>query len=133
MNNWLIALLTPFRQPAASAARPVRMQPPTRPVAPAHAGEARSAPVAAPASDLDQGLFVWLLAQPVDPAAALAAAERLQLIQNATSLGAVESLIEHRESVEGPGSPTPANLLRLSVGLEDCEDLMADLAQALDG
>jgi len=66
-------------------------------------------------------------------AAALAAAERLQLIQNATSLGAVESLIEHRESVEGPGSPTPANLLRLSVGLEDCEDLMADLAQALDG
>jgi len=104
MNNWLIALLTPFRQPAASAARPVRMQPPTRPVAPAHAGEARSAPVAAPASDLDQGLFVWLLAQPVDPAAALAAAERQTLAQldRATSDTSVQSALLPRAAAVVP-------------------------------
>jgi cystathionine gamma-synthase len=46
-------------------------------------------------------------------------------------LGGVESLIEHRASVEGPTSKTPANLLRVSVGLEHPDDLIADLAQAL--
>ena len=66
-------------------------------------------------------------------AAALACAGRLRLFRNATSLGSTESLVEHRASVEGPGSPTPPNLLRLSVGLEHPEDLVADLAQALDG
>ncbi len=65
-------------------------------------------------------------------AGAMAAAARLKLITRATSLGGVESLIEHRASVEGADSPTPQNLLRLSVGLEHVSDLIDDLAQALD-
>jgi cystathionine gamma-synthase len=64
--------------------------------------------------------------------AAVATAAAVRLWKRATSLGGVESLIEHRASVEGPGSPCPADLLRLSVGLEDPDDLMNDLAQALD-
>jgi cystathionine gamma-synthase len=56
---------------------------------------------------------------------------KLQLFTTATSLGGVESLIEHRKSVEGSTSPTPDNLLRVSVGLENIEDLIADWAQAL--
>jgi cystathionine gamma-synthase len=66
-------------------------------------------------------------------AAALACAGRLRLFTNATSLGSTESLVEHRASLEGPGSPTPPGLLRLSVGLEHPDDLVSDLAQALDG
>ncbi|CAN5783101.1 cystathionine gamma-synthase [soil metagenome] len=62
---------------------------------------------------------------------ALAVANKVKLFTQATSLGGVESLIEHRYSVEGPTSRTPANLLRISVGLEHAEDLIADLAQAL--
>jgi cystathionine gamma-synthase len=62
---------------------------------------------------------------------ALRVASSLRLFVNATSLGGYESLVEHRESVEGPGSPTPANLLRLSVGLEHVDDLIADWAAAL--
>jgi cystathionine gamma-synthase len=58
-------------------------------------------------------------------------AARTKLFIRATSLGGVESLIEHRASVEGPHTVTPDNLLRVSVGLENCEDLMADLDQAL--
>ncbi|MBP7002525.1 PLP-dependent aspartate aminotransferase family protein [Amaricoccus sp.] len=50
----------------------------------------------------------------------------------ATSLGGVESLIEHRRTVEGEGSPAPPTLLRLSVGIEDPADLIADLEQALE-
>lgn len=65
-------------------------------------------------------------------AAAMAVAARLRIITRATSLGGVESLIEHRASVEGPESVTPPNLLRLSVGLEHPDDLIADLAQALE-
>jgi cystathionine gamma-synthase len=49
----------------------------------------------------------------------------------ATSLGGVESLIEHRASVEGPDTKTPQNLIRVSVGLENSEDLIDDLNQAL--
>ncbi|HKQ95829.1 MAG TPA: PLP-dependent transferase, partial [Aestuariivirgaceae bacterium] len=49
----------------------------------------------------------------------------------ATSLGGVESLAEHRRSVEGPESIVPPNLLRLSVGIEAADDLIADLEQAL--
>ncbi|MDP3472136.1 MAG: PLP-dependent transferase, partial [Algoriphagus sp.] len=49
-----------------------------------------------------------------------------------TSLGGVESLIERRASVEGPNTKTPQNLLRVSVGLEHTDDLLEDLAQALD-
>ncbi|MCP3962962.1 MAG: aminotransferase class V-fold PLP-dependent enzyme [bacterium] len=64
---------------------------------------------------------------------AVAIASRVKLFTNATSLGGVESLIEHRASSEGPASTTPENLLRVSVGLEHSEDLIADLLQALDG
>jgi cystathionine gamma-synthase len=63
--------------------------------------------------------------------AAIAAAARVSLWKRATSLGGVESLIEHRASIEGPGSPCPVDLLRLSVGVEDIEDLWRDLDQAL--
>jgi cystathionine gamma-synthase len=66
-------------------------------------------------------------------AAAIAAAARVNVWKRATSLGGVESLIEHRASVEGPTSPCPPDLLRLSVGLEDVEDLYADLDRALRG
>lgn len=62
--------------------------------------------------------------------AALAFAGRLRLFTNATSLGGCESLVEHRASVEGPNPVSPQNLLRLSVGLEHVDDLVADLAQA---
>ena len=66
-----------------------------------------------------------------DRARAIEVASRLKLFTNATSLGSTESLVEHRQSVEGPTSTTPDNLLRLSVGLEHVDDLIADLAQAL--
>lgn len=65
--------------------------------------------------------------------AAIAAAAKVKVWKRATSLGGVESLIEHRASIEGPGSPVPRDLLRLSVGLEATTDLYADLAQALEG
>lgn len=65
--------------------------------------------------------------------AAIAAAARVQVWKRATSLGGVESLMEHRASIEGPGSPVPPDLLRLSVGIEDPDDLIADLTQALAG
>lgn len=65
--------------------------------------------------------------------AAIATAARVRLWKRATSLGGVESLIEHRASVEGKASPCPPDLLRLSVGLEDAEDLFADLDRALRG
>jgi cystathionine gamma-synthase len=64
-------------------------------------------------------------------AAAIAAAANVKLWKRATSLGGVESLIEHRASIEGSGSPCPADLLRLSVGLEAPCDLIGDLEQAL--
>jgi cystathionine gamma-synthase len=62
---------------------------------------------------------------------ALKLAASLQLFAHATSLGGVESLIEHRKSVEGDASATPDNLLRVSVGIEDAKDLIADFEQAL--
>ena len=65
--------------------------------------------------------------------AALAVAKRCRTFIRATSLGGVESLIEHRYSIEGPDSPIPADLLRLSIGIEAVEDLIADLEHALDG
>ena len=64
-------------------------------------------------------------------AAAIATAARVALWKRATSLGGVESLIEHRASIEGPTTPCPPDLLRLSVGIEDADDLFADLDQAL--
>ncbi len=64
---------------------------------------------------------------------AIATAARVRLWKRATSLGGVESLIEHRASIEGAGSPCPPDLLRLSVGVEDVDDLYADLDAALNG
>jgi cystathionine gamma-synthase len=65
------------------------------------------------------------------PEIALAVVKRLRVWVPATSLGGVESLVEHRFSVEGPGTPTPPDLLRLSVGLEHEDDLFEDLRDAL--
>ncbi|PYM17896.1 MAG: cystathionine gamma-synthase [Candidatus Rokuibacteriota bacterium] len=67
-----------------------------------------------------------------DRDAAMDVAARLRIITRATSFGGNESLIEHRASIEGPDTRTPDNLLRLSVGLEHPDDLIEDLAQALD-
>ena len=64
-------------------------------------------------------------------AAAMRAAGRTRLITRATSLGGVESLIEHRASIEGAGTRVPQDLLRLSVGIEEPEDLIDDLDEAL--
>lgn len=63
--------------------------------------------------------------------AAMRVASRVQIFRRATSLGGTESLIEHRASIESKPTPTPTDLLRVSVGLEDADDLIADLAQAL--
>lgn len=63
---------------------------------------------------------------------ALRVATRTRLFTHATSLGGVESLIEHRASIEGAGTRTPATLLRLAVGIEHLDDLRDDLAQALE-
>jgi len=64
-------------------------------------------------------------------AAAIAAAAKVEIWKRATSLGGVESLLEHRASIEGANSPVPPDLLRLSVGIEDPDDLIADLEMAL--
>ena len=63
--------------------------------------------------------------------AAIATAASVRLWKRATSLGGVESLIEHRASVEGPDTPCPPDLLRLSTGIEDPDDLYRDLDEAL--
>ncbi|QCK13857.1 trans-sulfuration enzyme family protein [Mangrovivirga cuniculi] len=63
---------------------------------------------------------------------AIEISNKLQLFTTATSLGGVESLIEHRKSVEGPESNTPDNLLRISVGLENIDDLIFDWQKALE-
>jgi len=63
--------------------------------------------------------------------AARSFAARLRVFKRATSLGSVESLAEHRASVEGPGTPCPPDLVRLSIGIEHVDDLVADIAQAL--
>ncbi|MEQ9591177.1 MAG: aminotransferase class I/II-fold pyridoxal phosphate-dependent enzyme [Cyclobacteriaceae bacterium] len=59
--------------------------------------------------------------------------KNLKIFTNATSLGGTESLVEHRKSVEGPESPTPDSLVRMSIGLENVDDLINDLDQALNG
>ena len=66
-----------------------------------------------------------------DDKSALEMTVHLKVITRATSLGAVETTIDHRYSVEPPGTPTPKNLLRLSVGIEHVDDLIEDLDQAL--
>jgi cystathionine gamma-synthase len=66
-----------------------------------------------------------------DAETALDIVKRCAVFTRATSLGGVESLIEHRYSIEGENSPIPKDLLRLSVGIEAVEDLITDLEQAL--
>jgi cystathionine gamma-synthase len=66
-----------------------------------------------------------------DRSAAMAVAAKVRVFTRATSFGGTESLIEHRASIEGPGTRTPETLLRLSIGLEHADDLIEDLAQAL--
>ncbi len=82
-----------------------------------------------------QGGFSGMLSVLVDGDAAVArgVAGRTRVFVPATSLGGVESLIEHRATVEGPNSPVAPNLLRISVGIENVTDLTADLDQALNG
>ena len=63
--------------------------------------------------------------------AAIGVTTKTKIFIRATSLGGVESLIEHRASIEGPGTKSPENLLRLSIGLENADDLIEDLDQAL--
>ncbi len=64
-------------------------------------------------------------------AAAIAVAAHTTIWKRATSLGGVESLVEHRASAEGEGTPAPVDMLRLSVGIEDAQDLIDDLEQAI--
>ena len=66
-----------------------------------------------------------------DAEKALDIVKRCEVFTRATSLGGVESLIEHRYSIEGENSPIPEDLVRLSIGIEDVDDLIADLEQAL--
>ena len=86
------------------------------------------------ASQMENG-FGYMLSVQVrgGEAAAIGTASLVGLWKRATSLGGVESLVEHRASVEGPGTPCPPDLLRLSTGIEDVEDLYRDLDHALRG
>lgn len=85
--------------------------------------------IAARQMSLFGGMLAIEVAGGAEPA--MQAAARLKLITRATSLGGVHTLIEHRKSIEGPESPTPDGLLRISIGLEHPQDLMEDLLQAL--
>jgi cystathionine gamma-synthase len=67
-----------------------------------------------------------------DAQRAMRVAANVRVFKRATSFGGPESLIEHRASVEAPGTKTPPNLLRLAIGLEDPEELLDDLVQALE-
>jgi cystathionine gamma-synthase len=58
-------------------------------------------------------------------------AAQLKIFKRATSFGGVESLVEHRASIEGDGTPVPDDLLRFSVGIECIDDLIEDLEQAI--
>ena len=90
-----------------------------------HAGHAIAA---AQMSDFGGMLSIQVRGGAAD---ALRVAARVELFTRATSLGGPESLIEHRHSVEGAGSRAPENLLRLSIGLEHPDDIIADLRHAL--
>jgi cystathionine gamma-synthase len=97
---------------------------PGLPTHPAHA-------LAAKQSIGSGGLFSFRLHGGRD--AALNVAARVRLFRRATSFGGPDSLVEHRASVEGANSSTPGDLLRLAIGLEDPESLIAALEQTLDG
>jgi len=101
------------------AALGVTVRYPGLPAHPQHALAARQ---------MQRGFGGMLSIQVPDPLAVIA---RLRVWVPATSLGGVESLVEHRYTVEGPDTPTPPDLLRLSVGLEHEDDLFDDLRQAL--
>jgi cystathionine gamma-synthase len=66
------------------------------------------------------------------PEQAAGVLREVRVFKRATSLGGVESLIEHRAATEGPSSPVPGDLLRLSIGIEAAADLISDLDAALD-
>jgi cystathionine gamma-synthase len=108
----------------ATHARVERVHYPGLPGDPGHA-------IAARQMDAPGGMLSFVVAGGRAEAFALAA--KLRLFTRATSLGGPESLIEHRASVEGPSTRAPEGLLRVSVGLEHPDDLVADLAQALGG
>jgi cystathionine gamma-synthase len=79
------------------------------------------------------GSMLSVLVRGQGTARAKAVKAKLKLFRRATSLGGVESLVEHRHTVEGAATMSPPDLLRLSVGIENVDDLIADLQQALDG
>jgi cystathionine gamma-synthase len=81
----------------------------------------------------EMSMFGGMLSLEVKDAygAAMSVPSKTKVFIRATSLGGVESLIEHRASIEGPGTTSPKGLLRLSIGLENADDLIADLDQAL--
>ena len=62
---------------------------------------------------------------------AMSVAAKVRIFTRATSFGGPHSFIEHRASIEAPGTKTPDNLLRVAIGLEHVDDLIEDLAQAL--
>lgn len=93
---------------------------------PAHPGHAIAA------RQMTGGFGGMLSIRLASEADAMAAAAAVRVFKRATSLGGVESLIEHRRSTEGPSSPVPEDLLRLSIGLEGLDDLTTDLQNALD-
>ena len=75
------------------------------------------------------GMLSFLVESGEDAAKAMA--QNLKVFLAAASLGGVESLVEHRASVEGPNSLVPSNLVRFSIGIEDVDDLISDIEQAL--
>ncbi|MBN1220633.1 MAG: aminotransferase class V-fold PLP-dependent enzyme [Anaerolineae bacterium] len=93
---------------------------------PSHPGH----PVAAGQMEKFGGLFSFQVKG--GQAEAMAVAARVKIFIRATSFGGTHSLIEHRASIEAPGTTTPENLLRASIGLENVDDLIEDLDQALD-
>jgi cystathionine gamma-synthase len=101
---------------------------------PSHPGHDIAKKQMSPHSTDAQGkLFGGMLSFEVKGArqAAMDVAAKTKIFLRATSLGGVESLIEHRASIEGPGTTSPESLLRLSIGLEHADDLIEDLDQAL--
>ena len=84
-------------------------------------------------TDAQEKLFGGMLSFEVKDGrdAAMSVAAKTKIFTRATSLGGVESLIEHRASIEGAGTTSPEGLLRLSIGLENADDLIEDLDQAL--
>ncbi len=83
-------------------------------------------------TQMDGGFGALMSIRVRDAEKARKVAGTLRLFKNATSLGAVESLVEHRAPIEGPGTKVPDDLLRLSIGIEHPDDLVADLLSALE-